>query len=122
MKYQGQAENLFQLQIELIDTKVDLSVNKVITDVVNQIIALRNDVHQEFGGLRTEMYEMKHEMNNRFTQVEGRLSSVETALGLRNQKRNELRNRCFDYAFKAGWIVLGAAIAYLVRYFHIIFQ
>jgi hypothetical protein len=74
-----------------------------------EIGGLRQEMHREIGTLRHEMHGIKHEMIERFSNVEGRLSAVETALGMRNQLRTEMRTRFFDYAFKAGWLVLGAA-------------
>lgn len=134
-----QTKDLLHLQTDLIDTKVELNVSRTINQVVDQIISLRQEVHQEMtglrqeinqkigelqqemhqeiGGLRQEMHQeiggLKDEMQQRFSQVEGRLSSVETALGVRNQVRGEVRTRFFDYTFKAGWLVFGAAITYV---------
>ncbi len=106
-----EAKHLFQIQAELVDTKVELAVNKAIQQVVTQIIDLKQEMHQEMGNLRNEV----HEMGNR-------LASVETALGMRNQVRGEVRTRFFDYAFKAGWLILGSALTYLVIHSHTIFQ
>lgn len=89
------AKTLFQLQTELVDTKVDVAVSKAINQVVEQIVNLRH-----------EMHEFK-------TEIGSRLSSVETALGFRNQLRTEMRNRMYDYLFKVGWLLLGSIITAL---------
>ncbi len=112
------AKTLFQLQVELTDMKVEVAVSKVINQVVDQIISLRQDLsglkhemHREISGLRYEMHDLKQEMGSR-------LSSVETALGFRNQSRSEIRNRFYDYAFKAGWLLLGSLLTYAAVHFH----
>jgi hypothetical protein len=102
-----EAKSLFQLQTELIDNKVELAVSKAIQPVIDQIIDLKQEMHREIGGLRHEMHEMKHELSNRLT-------AVETVLGMRNKLREEVRTRFFDYAFKAGWLILGSALTYFV--------
>jgi hypothetical protein len=109
MRYQDQAKTLFQLTTELTDSKVEIAVSKAISQVVDQIVALRQEVHREIGGLRHEIHE-----------IGTRLSFVETALGFRNQSRQEIRNRFYDYAFKAGWLILGSIITYLAVQFHIL--
>ncbi len=86
-------------------------MSKAINQVVDQIVNLRQEVHRDIGALRHEMHDLKHEMGSR-------LSSVETALGFRNQSRSEIRNRFYDYAFKAGWLLLGSALTYLFVHFH----
>ncbi len=128
-----EAKHLFQIQAELVDTKVELAVNKAIQQVVTQIIDLKQEMHKEMGGLRQEVHQEMgklrnevHELGNRLSSVEtalgNRLSSVETALGMRNQVRSELRARLLDYVFKAGWLVLGSALMYVTIYSHAIFQ
>lgn len=109
-----EAKTLFQLQTELTDSKVELAVSKAIQPVIDQIIDLKQEMHREIGGLRHEIHAMKHEMIERFAKVEGRLTAVETVLGMRNKLREEVRTRFFDYAFKAGWLTLGAALTYFV--------
>lgn len=99
----SEAKSLFQLQTELTDSKVELAVSTAIQQVVNQIIDLKQEMHREIGGLRHEM----HELGNRLT-------AVETALGIRNKLREEVRTRFFDYTFKAGWLILGSALTYFV--------
>ncbi|MFT3741921.1 MAG: hypothetical protein QM752_04510 [Gammaproteobacteria bacterium] len=122
---QNQTGNLFLLQAELIDNKVEVSVSKAIAQVVEQISNLRLEMHEEMGGLRKEMHELRAEMNERFSGVNERLSVVservsivETALGIRNKTRNELRNRFYDYAFKAGWLILGSLLTYAAIHFN----
>src|SRR5579871_95358 len=133
------AKTLFQLQTELTDTKVEISVSKIINQVVDQIRDLRHEMHQgfnncreemnreisglrqemqsEISGLRKEMHSeisgLRHELHDFKQEVGSRLSAVETALGFRMQSRVEIRNRFYDYAFKAGWLILGSVAVYL---------
>ena len=117
-----EAKYLFQIQAELVDTKVELAVNKAIQQVVTQIIDLKQEMHKEMGGLRQEVHQEMGKLRNEVHELGNRLSSVETALGMRNQVRSELRARLFDYVFKAGWLVLGSALMYVTIYSHAIFQ
>jgi hypothetical protein len=64
-----QARNIFQLQTELIDTKVDMAVSNGIDRVVSQISDLRSEMH----GFRED--------------VNKRLIAVETKLGMVSEKR-----------------------------------
>lgn len=121
-----EAKYLFQIQAELVDTKVELAVNKAIQQVVTQIIDLKIDLkqemHREIGGLRQEMHREMGGLKTEVHELGNRLASVETALGMRNQIRSEVRTRFFDYAFKAGWLLLGSALMYVTIYSHAIFQ
>ena len=108
-----QAKTLFQLQTELVDTKVEVAVSRAITPVLEQIASLRHDLkhemHREIGGLKDKMNDMQKEMGTR-------LSSVETALGMRRDKQTQVRVRFIDYSFRAGWLILFAAASALFSY------
>jgi hypothetical protein len=43
-----------------------------------------------------------------------RLIALETALGKRDKIRGEIRVRFIDYAFKAGWLMFGSVLTYLL--------
>lgn len=120
-----QAKNLFQSQAELIDTKVEMMVIKSISQVVDQIVSLRfemhkeigslrDEMHSEIGGLRNEIHQVREEMNTRFSKIGERLSAVEATLGKRNQVRGEIRVRFIDYAFKAGWLMFGGLMMFVL--------
>ncbi len=122
MLAQDQSKTLFQLSTELIDRKVETAVIKAISQVVDQIVALRQEMHLEIGELRREMHleigglrrEIHQELSDirlEIRKLDNRLSSVETALSLRNQVRSEIRTRFLDYTFKAGWLVALVAIS-----------
>ncbi len=100
MRYQDEAKSLFQLSTELTERKVEMAVTNAMAEVVKEMIALRHELKQE-------MHELRQEMGSR-------LSCVETALGLRNQSRHEMRTRLYDYAFKAAWLLWGSVLTYLV--------
>lgn len=107
-----QTKDLFQLQAELVDVKVDMAVNKAIQQVVEQISNLRNEMHVQISGLRNEMHDLRHEMRDRFSSLEGRVTAVETKLGMVSESRKEIRTRMIDYCFKAGWLLLAATVSY----------
>jgi hypothetical protein len=138
--FQGFAKDLFYLQAELVDTKMEVAVNKSIDRVIEQITGLKFQMHQEISDLKQDMNKEIHglsqEMDKRFSAVEhrlftvetklsdriaavetklgGRLSAVETKLGLRDDKQKEIRNRNIEYTYKAGWLVLTMVISAMV--------
>lgn len=113
-----QANDLFQLQAELVDSKVEIATMKAIDRIVDQISGLRTEFHEHISWLRTELHELKFDMNKRFSAVESRLSAVETKLGMKNETRDEFRNRFIEYAFKAGWLLLAAIVSGVFLYLH----
>jgi hypothetical protein len=78
-------------------------VSKSIQQVVDQIVELR------------------YEMHTRFSSLEGRLIAVETALGMHNQKRNEMRSRFLDYSFKASWVVGLTVLSGVISFLTVLF-
>ncbi len=102
------AKDFFQLQTDLVDAKVNTVVNDNISLVIAQISALKDEVH-----------DLRHEMNQRFSHVENRLTAVETKLGMRIELQNELRNRAVEYGFKAGWLILATIVSMVLLIFHI---
>ena|SRR5262249_48169449 len=125
----NQAKDLFIVQTDLIDAKIEVSVSNANKQLIELIMNLRMEMHQGMGALRQEISDLRHEMidrfseiEKRFSKVESRLSAVETALGMRNQVRGEIRTRFFDYTFRAGWtiglVVLSAAVSSLMFMLH----
>jgi len=111
----NQAGNLFQLQTELIDMKVDMAANKAIEKVIDGI-----------SGLKDQMMLM----DNR---LETRLVAVETKLGIVNETEKEIKARVFasqthvksnviDYTFRAGWLLLASITTYFLVHFHLIIK
>src|SRR5690242_3051414 len=91
----NQVKDLFQLQTELIDGKVDMAVSKAIDRVIDQI-----------GGLRNEMHSMNHDMHKQFSSLERRSAIVEASLASIKETQKEIRNKTIEYSFKAGWFFL----------------
>lgn len=87
------------LQTELVDAKVEVSVCRAIAPVIEQIVNLRQEMHQGFSALREEMHDMRQEFGTRLT-------VVETVLGLRQAARQQLHTRFLDYSFKAAWVII----------------
>ena len=111
MRHHDSAKTWFQLQSEIIELKIDMSVNKSITRVVEHIMSLKHEMPKEIGALRSEMHQeisgLKDGMNSRFSSLEKDLSGVKERLGML-QIRSELRTRFFDDGFRAGWLMLAA--------------
>lgn len=125
------------LKTELVDAKVEVSVSRAIAPVIEQIVNLRQEMHQEIGGLRQEMHReigalrqemhqgfsaLKEEMHDMRQEFGTRLTVVETVLGRRQEARQQLRNHFLDYSFKAGWIIIFAILSgtfsLLISYLH----
>ncbi len=100
-----QAKDLFQLQTELVDRKVDMAVSNAIDRVLEQI-----------GSLKHEIHELRHEMHQGFAALDKRVVAIETRLGMVNETQKEIRNKFIDYSFKAGWLILGAFLMRLFSY------
>lgn len=133
----NQAKDLFQLQAELIDMKVDMVVGKAIDRVIEQLNGLknemhdlRNDMHNQISGLRQEMHTqisgLRQEMHNGFLSldkrvvaIEVRVVAIETRLGMVGEKRKGIYDRVMDYLFKATWGASTLIFAYLIVQFHI---
>lgn len=95
--------------------KVDMTVSKSITMVIDQINQLRNE-------FRTELHDLRHEMRDRFSSLDNRITAVETRLGMVHEGRKEIRNRFIDYCFKAGWLLLGATVSYFTLQIHLLIK
>jgi hypothetical protein len=91
-----QAKDLFQLQSELVEMKVDMAVSKTIDRVVEQITNLRYEIHTDISSLRSEIV------------------AIQTKLGMVNDKRKGWYDRLMDHFFKAGWAWLSIVFAYLI--------
>lgn len=91
-----EVKDLFQVQSELVDAKVEIAANRAIDRVIDQIAGMRAEIH---------------EINNRLT-------AIETKLSMRNKTQDEFRNRTIEYAFKTGWLIIASVITMLI-YFHL---
>ncbi|MFT3742469.1 MAG: hypothetical protein QM752_07445 [Gammaproteobacteria bacterium] len=133
---QNLAGNLFMLQTELIDNKVEANVSKAIAPVLEQIMNLRMEMHQEMHALGERISSVEVTLGERISSVEAalgerisavestlgmRLSAVEATLGMRNKNRDEIRNRFYDYVFRAGWLALGSLLTYLAIHCQVLF-
>lgn len=79
-----QAKDLFQLQSELVDTKVDMAVSKAIDRVIEKINGLENRMH-------SEMHKLRHDMNSGFSSLDKRVVAIEKKLGMVNETEKEIR-------------------------------
>lgn len=111
---QSKAKDLFHLQTELVQMKVDMAVNRTIDRVVDQITSLRHEMHTEIGNLKNEMNNRFSSLDNRFASLDNRVTAIETKLGMINAKRKEWRDRLLDLFFKAGWALLSLVFAFLI--------
>ncbi len=109
------AKDLFHLQSELIDTKVDMATSKAIDRVIEKI----NDFRAEFHDFRHEVNDRFNAVNDRFNAIDKRVVAIETKLGMVAEAKKDMSNRVLDYTFKAGWGFLTFFFAYLIVKFHI---
>ena len=96
------AKDMFQLQSELIEVKVDMAVSKAIDRVIERIDVVRSDIHH----------------------MEKRLATTETSLNDIKKITDQVRTRLLDYGMRAVWIMIGGAGLYaaslVLRYFNFI--
>jgi hypothetical protein len=91
-----QAKDLFQLQTELVQMKVDMAVNNAIERVLSGIADLKGDIHH---------------LEERFTLVEHQVQST-------NSVFKEIRTKFIEYSFKAGWVALAVIASFLLYQLH----
>jgi uncharacterized coiled-coil DUF342 family protein len=111
-------KDLFQLQTELIDSKVNMAVNNAIDRVIEQINNLKNEVNSLRTEMHVDIHNLRDDMSERFSSLEQRVTAVETKLGIVNETQREIRIKLIDYSFRAGWLALGAALSYVIIQFH----
>src|SRR5579872_2866437 len=104
----NQVKDLFQLQAELVDMKVEMAVSKAIDRVIEKI----ND-------LKTEVHDLRHEMKDEFSSLDRRVVAIETRLGMNGERRKAWYERTLDFIFKAAWAWSSVALFYLMTHFHL---
>lgn len=101
---QYNAKDLFQLQTELVEAKVDMAASKAIERVLDRIDNLQKD------------------MDTRFTALGQDMVAVKTRLGMTNETQSLVRAKFIDYLFKTGWIFLAsitaAVTAFIATHLH----
>lgn len=104
------AKDLFQLQTELIDSKVDMAVSKAIDRVIDQIIDLKGQMNTQFA-----------EVNKHLSHLESRFNTLEHRVDINERKLNsitslldELRSKVIAYSFRGGWVILAGVVLLLV--------
>jgi hypothetical protein len=97
------AKDLFQLQTELIDAKVDMAVSKANDRVVDLIIDLKGQV-----------VDLKSEMNHQFAHLEGRVKTIEKEQNSTAKLLTEVRSKVIDYSFRGGWVILTGVVVLVV--------
>jgi hypothetical protein len=124
----AQTLDVFKLQTELLNTKVDMAVSMAIDRVIEQINVLRSDmnaqihelksdmnaqIHEFKGDINTQIHELRHEMRDEFSSLKTRVTAVETKLGMVSESHKEVRTHVIEYCFKAGWLILGVVVSSL---------
>jgi len=103
-----QVKDLFQLQTELVEAKVDMATSKAIDRVLDRIDGLQKD------------------MDLRFTSLEKDMVAVKTKLGMSDETKQLVRSKWIDYAFKTGWTFAATLIAWVIvfggAYLHTLFK
>ncbi|MBS0350806.1 MAG: hypothetical protein JSR33_06430 [Proteobacteria bacterium] len=101
-----QGNALYILQSELIDKKVEISVNNNLAAVNSTLLRLGEQITD----LRYEMLREMGYLWEEIHKIEIRLTVVETHLGIRLQNQADLRHRFLDFSFKLGWVALFAIL------------
>lgn len=93
------AKDLFQLQTELVDMKVDMAVSKSIGLVLERIDTGFKEVDGRLISLKEEMV------------------AVKTRLNMHSETKSIVRARFIDYTFKTGWIIGTAVLTFLLTHY-----
>lgn len=102
------AKDMFQLQSELIEVKVDMAVSKAIDRVLERIDVVRGDIHH----LDKRLAATEAHMDKRLAATEKSLNDIEKIT-------DQVRTRLFDYGMKAIWIMIGGGCVYAASFlFH----
>lgn len=78
-----------QLQLDLIDIKVDAAIYKATAPILEQLVILRQDLQKETSGLGHNVLELRYEMIERFADTRSVLTRLEP---FRFQKNRYLSN------------------------------
>ncbi len=124
----NQARDLFQLQSELVDTKVSMAVSQANDRVIEQINDLRQDIHAltnkmhvEIHGLTNKMHVeingLRGDMDKQFSSLGHRVTAVEATLSFIKDTQREISSRFVEYVFRAGWFFLAAAALFIASHF-----
>ena len=95
------AKDMFQLQSELIEVKVDMAVSKAIDRVVDQITELRGDIHH----LDKRLAATEAHMDKRFAATEASLNNLQKITA-------QVGTRLLDYGMKAMWTIVASSCVY----------
>jgi phosphoglycerate-specific signal transduction histidine kinase len=115
------ARDLFQLQTELVDKKVDMAVSNAIERVMHELSNMRKDMHSFRHDVHSEIHALRRDMDHQFSSLKERVTAVESTLTYVRNSQNQISTKFIDYTFKAGWIMLGGSVSYIVaRFFGII--
>ena len=110
---QHQVKNIYQLENELINAKVEIAVEKAI----NRVLGEMSDFRKEMQQFRQETNDRLLVLHKDIGGLDKRLVAVETKLGMANEAKRDLRVRFLDYAFKAGWAVTAVIASYSYIHF-----
>lgn len=106
---QYDASDLFHLQSELVEAKVDMAVSRAIQSVLERIDSLQHDMDTRFTSLDKSI-------DARFNALGQEMIAVKTKLGMSNETQPLIRAKWIEYAFKTGWLFLAAIIAWAMAF------
>ncbi|GEM_PF-4929886 len=112
---QNYAKDLFQLQSDLVDMKVDMAAGRAMDRVIEKINDLRHEMHVEF-------QEFRSEVKDQLASLDRRVVAIEIKLGMIGDRKKGLYDRIMDYLFKAGYGVLtfiSIYFAFLLTHVHL---
>jgi len=109
-----QAKDLFQLQTELVEAKVDMAVSKAIDRVLDRIDRLQRDMNARFTAIDARFAAIHAE----FAELEKDMVAVKTKLGMLNETKSMIRTKLIEYALQAIWLTVGSVFTYIVIHLH----
>lgn len=110
------ARDLFQLQTELIDAKVDMAVSKAVDRVIDQIVDLKDQMNTRFAEVNKQFYEVNRHLSHldtRISKLEHRVDTNEQTLHSVTTLLTELRSKVITYTFRGGWVIFTGIVLIL---------
>lgn len=111
------AKDLFQLQSELIDGKVDMAVSKAIERVMDKLSVMDNNMHSLRHDVHVDIHGLRRDMDKQFSTLGERVTAVESTLTYVKNSQSQISTKFIEYTFKAGWLMLAGSVSYVVAHF-----
>jgi hypothetical protein len=124
-----QAKDLFQLQSELTQSKVDMAVSSAIDRVLDRIADLKGGMDQRFSEIDQRFVHLENGLEKRFTKIDQRFTKVDHRVNSTKASLNSLtrdlaqtRKGFIEYCIRALWAGISVAAVYSISHLYLLFK